>query len=81
MAIRHNRQDQFKEWAYSRLKTGASQKVLLVDDDDAVREMTGLTLAAKGFNVTRAANVTEALKFIATEPLDVKITDPAHAES
>ena len=52
-----------------------SHKVLLVDDDDAVREMMTLTLEYKGFDVIAAANVTEALKLITTETFDVLITD------
>jgi YesN/AraC family two-component response regulator len=50
-------------------------KVLLVDDDDAVRTMMNLTLEHKGFEVASAANVTEALKLITTETFDVLITD------
>jgi DNA-binding response OmpR family regulator len=50
-------------------------KVLLVDDDDAVREMMTVTLEQKGFGVVAAASVTEALKHIATETFDVLITD------
>jgi DNA-binding NtrC family response regulator len=46
-----------------------------VDDDDAVREMMRATLERKGFDVTPAANVTEALKLIITETFDVLITD------
>ena len=52
-----------------------SHKVLLVDDDEAVREMMTLTLEHKGFDVVAAANVTEALKLITTESFDVLITD------
>src|ERR1700730_19052064 len=52
-----------------------SHKVLLVDDDAAVREMMILTLEYKGFDVIAAANVTEALKLITTETFDVLITD------
>src|SRR3984893_9166797 len=52
-----------------------SHKVLLVDDDDAVREMMTSTLEYKGFDVIAAANVTEALKLITTETVDVLITD------
>jgi CheY-like chemotaxis protein len=52
-----------------------SHKVLLVDDDDAVRTMMSLTLEHKGFEVVSAANVTEALKLITTESFDVLITD------
>jgi DNA-binding response OmpR family regulator len=50
-------------------------KVLLVDDDDAVRAMMNATLQRKGFQVVAAASVTEALKHIATENFDVLITD------
>ena len=50
-------------------------KVLLVDDDDAVRDMMTATLEQKGFGVVAASNVTEALKLITTETFDVLITD------
>jgi DNA-binding response OmpR family regulator len=50
-------------------------RVLLVDDDDAVRAMMNETLRRKGFEVVTAANVTEALRHIATESFDVLITD------
>jgi DNA-binding response OmpR family regulator len=52
-----------------------SHKILLVDDDDALRAMMSLTLEYKGFEVVSAANVTEALKLITTETFDVLITD------
>jgi YesN/AraC family two-component response regulator len=52
-----------------------SHKVLLVDDDDAIREMMTATLEHKSFDVVAAANVTEALKLITTESFDVLITD------
>jgi DNA-binding response OmpR family regulator len=50
-------------------------KVLLVDDDDAVRNMMMTVLERKGFEVVAATNVTEALKHIADENFDVLITD------
>ena len=50
-------------------------RVLLVDDDDAVREMMLLTLQSKGFEVVAAASVTEALRLITFESFDVLITD------
>lgn len=53
----------------------SSHKVLLVDDDDAVREMMTVTLERKGFEVVAAANVPDALKLIATDSFDVLITD------
>src|SRR6202050_2370340 len=52
-----------------------SHKVLLVDDDEAIREMMTATLAHKGFDVVAAANVTEALKLITAASFDVLITD------
>jgi len=52
-----------------------AHKVLLVDDDDAIREMMTATLEHKGFEVVAAATVTEALKLITTETFDVLITD------
>lgn len=52
-----------------------AHKVLLVDDDDAVRAMMNATLEHKGFDVVAAASVTEALRRITTESFDVLITD------
>src|SRR6202049_1393955 len=52
-----------------------THKVLLVDDDDAVRAMMNATLEQKGFDVVAVASVTEALRHITTESFDVLITD------
>jgi len=52
-----------------------SHKVLLVDDDDAVRDMMSATLELRDFEVVAAANVPDALKLIATDSFDVLITD------
>jgi DNA-binding response OmpR family regulator len=52
-----------------------SYRVLLVDDDNAVRAMMSATLEHKGFDVVAATNVTEALGFIANESFDALITD------
>src|SRR5450759_4829029 len=54
---------------------GAAHRVLLVDDAGAVRAMMNEGLQRKGFEVTTAASVTEALRRIATESFDVLITD------
>ena len=59
----------------TQTKTSVSHRVLLVDDDEAVRAMMGATLEGKGFEVVPACNVTEALKLITTESFDVLITD------
>jgi CheY-like chemotaxis protein len=53
----------------------AAHRVLLVDDDGAVRAMMNEGLQRKGFEVTTDASVTEALRRIATESFDVLITD------
>ena len=59
----------------SPIKQSVSHRVLLVDDDEAVRTMMSATLERKGFEVVPASNVTEALKLITTESFDVLITD------
>jgi DNA-binding response OmpR family regulator len=57
------------------LDTAAVPRVLLVDDDDAVRTMMTETLDRKGFQVVAVASVTEALRRITTESFDALITD------
>jgi DNA-binding response OmpR family regulator len=52
-----------------------SYRVLLVDDDDAVRSMMEEILNRKGFDVVAAATVTEALRLISVETFDVLVTD------
>jgi len=52
-----------------------ARKVLLVDDDDAVRGMMKAVLEHKQFEVVTACNVAEALQHIASESFDVLITD------
>src|SRR6202047_4137813 len=52
-----------------------THKVLLVDDDDAVRAMMKATLGRKGFGLVAVSSVTEALRHITTESFDVLITD------
>ena len=53
----------------------AAHRVLLVDDDGAVRAMMNEALQRKGFEVVCAASVTEAVRRIANESFDVLITD------
>jgi DNA-binding response OmpR family regulator len=50
-------------------------RVLLVDDDDAVRDMMSSSLESKGFEVVAVGGVADALKCIATETFEVLITD------
>jgi len=54
---------------------GVINRVLLVDDDDAVRDMMNQALTRKGFEVVTAASVPEALRRIADDTFDVLITD------
>jgi DNA-binding response OmpR family regulator len=54
---------------------GAAHRVLLVDDDGAVRAMMSQGLERKGFEVVTASSVSEALTHIATERFEVLITD------
>jgi CheY-like chemotaxis protein len=53
----------------------AIAKVLLVDDDENVRFGLGELLEAKGFDITTAASVPEALKLIISETYDVLLSD------
>src|ERR1700722_7481001 len=59
----------------TQTKANTTHRVLLVDDDEAVRDMMTVTLEAKGFDVVSAASVTEALRLITAETFDVLITD------
>jgi len=53
----------------------ATNRVLLVDDDEVVRmTLTGI-LEQSGFEVTCSANVVEALKRITAEPYDALLSD------
>lgn len=54
---------------------GAGQRVLLVDDQDAVRRAQAALLTASGFRVLHAASGTEALEVAAREPVDVVLLD------
>jgi len=56
-------------------ETAALHRVLVVDDDEPIRELTTLRLIRKGFEVVAASSVNEALRLIATETFDVLITD------
>jgi DNA-binding response OmpR family regulator len=53
----------------------ASNRVLVVEDNEAVRMLLHEGLQCDGFEVIVASNVRDALKFIATESFDVLLTD------
>ena len=50
-------------------------KILLVDDNEELRKAMAAVLGANKFLVTIAANVSEALHLIDTQPFDVLLTD------
>jgi DNA-binding response OmpR family regulator len=54
---------------------GVAHRILLVDDDGAVRAMMDEALKRKGFEVVTASTVREALARIAAESFEVLITD------
>lgn len=47
-----------------------NQNVLLVDDDQSLREVVSILLADEGFTVTQAENGQEALSLLSTMPKD-----------
>jgi DNA-binding response OmpR family regulator len=53
----------------------AAKTILLVDDDETIRSALGDLLSHKGFKVTVAASVVEALKLINFARYDVLLTD------
>jgi CheY-like chemotaxis protein len=53
----------------------ATKKILVVEDDDAVRSMLYQGLHHDGFEVVVASNVRDALQLIASEPFDVLLSD------
>jgi two-component system response regulator HydG len=50
-------------------------RVLIVDDEDFVREMIGETLSARHYETALAASGPEALELLAKQPFDVVLTD------
>ena len=53
----------------------AKTRVLVVDDNDAIRLTLCKILEQHNFHVTCAANVSEALTFISVQPFDVLLSD------
>jgi len=50
-------------------------RILLAEDDDAVREMLQATMERDGFSVVAVSNVRDALHYIATETFDAVLSD------
>src|SRR5580658_6276762 len=59
----------------STSKATAPAKILLVDDDNAIRFSLSKILEHHGFNVSSAANVSDALRLISSESFDILLSD------
>jgi CheY-like chemotaxis protein len=60
----------------NRQTGGQHPTILLVDDDDAVREITGVLLGRLGYRILQAARATAALALLDAEPaVDLLLTD------
>jgi DNA-binding NtrC family response regulator len=53
----------------------ATARIVVVDDDDYVREATEMVLAGAGHSVRATANGLEALRWLEEEPWDLVILD------
>jgi DNA-binding response OmpR family regulator len=56
-------------------RSGSMPRILLAEDDDAVRDMLQATLERDGFEVVAVTNVRDALRYIATEKFDALLSD------
>ena len=52
-----------------------TEALLVVEDEDAVREVTSRLLRMRGYTVVEAANPEEARKVFACQPVDLLVTD------
>ena len=53
----------------------AARRVLVVDDQDDIREMARLVLESAGYSIVTASSGDEALRVAAGEPLDLVLLD------
>ena len=54
---------------------GRGERILLVEDQPAVRQMVGIILRAYGYRVLEAAGPDEALQLFAENPVELLVTD------
>ena len=54
---------------------GVSEKILVVDDDIAVRDLTAEILALQGYSVLSASNAAEALDMLKRESISIVVSD------
>jgi len=55
--------------------TGEVATILVVDDEETIRESLQFFLEARGFDVTTAASAEQALELLARHPCDAAIVD------
>jgi putative nucleotidyltransferase with HDIG domain len=53
----------------------AAERILVVDDEEAIREVVTTLLDAKGYDCRAAGNGREALKFLESDALDLVLSD------
>jgi len=53
----------------------ASERILIVDDEEGMRRLLGRILTKEGYDTTTAANGAEALRLVASERFDLVVTD------
>jgi DNA-binding NtrC family response regulator len=58
-----------------RWSAHSQMAVLVVDDDESIRNMVGCALAIIGFKVVKAANGMQAFECLLENPVDLVITD------
>lgn len=56
-------------------ETGVPARILIVDDEDGIRDVLGMVLAAEGYLVKAASDGYAALAFMKQEPFDLVISD------
>ena len=57
------------------LPAGGSERILVVEDEDAVRQLVATTLARKGYRVRATGSGVEALAWLEREPADLLVAD------
>jgi len=62
-------------WEANAMPDTSSTRLLLVDDDESLRETLVMILEDGGFEVQAASNVNEALKLIGSQTFDVLLSD------
>ena len=65
----------FVRWFYNYGARLSAEKILIVDDEESIREVQASLLDACGYQCTTAANGAEALKLLDSTPFDLIVTD------